>query len=261
VSGVDWNFIDLEQFVYDRGDTVVHEIAIACTCRAEDTYASIILKDGTPARIRRMDCRSCHGDGFIYRNARCIVGLITGVHPGNRRLIDAGYALPGDCTFSPALDAGVVGDLDKITFTKADTVDEGQIILRGAHTLDANRLVETDLLPQEDRLWYNSECSIWCEDQNGVIYDQNVDFTLKQNKIIWNGARGPDVGIFYTIKYTAFLEWSVYVSPMSRSDRGRSLGDRVVLKKKHIIFINEFNKATPELRTADQKAFTSRRSL
>jgi len=262
MSWPDWDFNLHESFIMARGDIVVHEKAVACPCRAEDTHASFIQKDGQPARIRRLGCQSCHGDGFIYRDARQIRGLITGINPGRRNLVDVGYSLPGDCTFSPSLRNAFISDFDKITFTQSDPVSDGQIILRGAAQLDTNQFIVTDLGANEDRLWYNVDCVIWCEDESGVVYTQNTDFTISQNKIVWlQGGKSPDVSTFYTIKYTAFLEWVAYNTPVSRVDHGRDLGQRVPLRKKHIVFINEVDKATPQKRQAEEESFTTRTKL
>lgn len=261
MSWPDWAFPIMEEFIQERGDKVVVETGIACPCRAEDTYASIVMKDGHPARIRRMDCPQCNGDGLIYRNARCVTGLITSVNPGHRHLISAGYVLPGDCTFSPSLRACHLTEQDKVTFTRAESVNEGQVILRGAHLLDTNRTIITDLKPNEDRLWYNVQKSLWCEDANGVVYTQDADFTITENRISWKDGFGPEAGTFYTIKYTAFIEWCVYDSPVLRTDRARDLGDRVLLRRKHVIFTKDIDRATPAQRQAQEQAFTTRRAI
>lgn len=251
----------MEEFIQERGDRVVVERGVACPCRSEDTYASIVLKNGHPARLRRMDCPQCSGDGMIYRGARCVIGLITSVSPGHRYLLTAGIAMPGDCVFSPSMKACDITELDKITFTRAESVNDGQVILRGAHRLDTNRTIITDLTPLEDRLWYNAEKSLWCEDTNGVVYEQYGDFNINGNKIIWEEGRGPEEGTFYTIKYTAFIEWIAYDSPTVRTDRARDLGQKVLLRRKHAIFTKDFDKATPAQRQEAEAAFTTRRAL
>lgn len=261
MSWPDWGFPLMEEFIQERGDNVIVEKGIVCPCRAEDTYASIVLKNGHPARLRRMDCPQCSGDGLIYRDARCVTGLITSVNPGHRHLISAGYALPGDCIFSPSLRACDITEMDKVTFTRAESVNEGQIILRAAHLLDTNRTIQTDLTPLEDRLWYSAEKSLWCEDTNGVVYSQGADFSITENRISWVEGRGPEEGTFYTIKYTAFLEWMVYDSPVVRTDRARDLGQKVFLRRKHAIFTKDVDKATPAQRQNAEASFTTRRSI
>lgn len=256
----DWDFQLLDDLVQQRGDEVIHEIAIACPCRIEDTYASGIKIDGRPARVRSLSCPQCHGDGFIYRDAQCITGLITGIMPGNRSLNEMGYASPGDATFSPSLESRPVEDFDKITMLTSNALNEGQVIVRNAANLSDNQMLKTDLAENEDRLWYHADCSIWCEDSAGVIYQEGSDFELDGHIIRWIGSR-PDEAQAYVLKYTAFLEWLAYAGPMERYDRHRGLGQRVQLRKKHVYFLGSSDKDTVEKRQEVEREFTTRTKI
>jgi hypothetical protein len=253
----DWDFDLLESLITDRGDEVIWETAIACPCRREDASMSFADDQGAAARIRSLSCVQCHGDGFIYRNAQLITGLLTQINAGNRRLVEAGYLLPGDCTFSPSLRGPKINDFDKITFTFSEVLDEGQVICRNAARLNENKTMPTSLAANEDRLWYNGDCGIWCEDENGVVYDSGVDYTLCGNKIQWIGNKPAD-NVYYTLKYTCFYEWIAYASPLTRIDRGRDLAQRCILRRKHVAFMNETDKATPSQRQANQLSLTGR---
>ena len=258
--GADWDFPLMDQFVQDRGDQVILETAIACPfCRKGDATASFNEKNSTEAtNLRSLNCNSCHGDGFIYRNAQLITGLLTQVNAGNRQLLDVGLAFPGDCVFSPAFGAPDLHDMDKVTLCLTDVLNEGQVIQRNAAYLSNAKVRPTSLSPQEDRLWYPSDgCAVWCEDENNVVYDADVDFRLVDNKIIWIGKKPKD-GVFYVLKYHYYPEWIVYASPLQRVDRGRDLKQRVVLRKKHVAFMNSTDKATPTMRQAEQLALTGR---
>lgn len=258
---IDWDFELLQELFDARGSSVIHETGVACTCRNEDAYAGMIEVDGAPASVRSLSCSKCQGDGYIYRNARIIRGLITAVQSGkNRQLIDAGYANPGDAIFSPDFEAGLISDFDKITFLAAVPLHEGQVILRNAANIKENKMLETDLTPDEDRLWYMADCALWCEDYNGVIYEQNVDFVLEDRKIRWMGNR-PNDKVLYTLKYIGFPEWIVYNTPMARVDRDRSLAQKVVLQKKHVAFNTGSFNDTPVKRQADQVIFTTRSKI
>lgn len=255
----DWSFELLEFLIQDRGDEVIHEIAVACPCRGEDHYASLITDQNRPARKRSLDCDQCDGNGWLYRNARVVKGLVTSVNSGNRSLIEAGYAEPGDCVFSPSLDIGIISDFDRITFTYPAPLDQGQQIMRNAANMEDNKGLNTRLQVNEDRLWYIPEQCIWCEDQNGVVYQQNLDFVFDKKIIRWIGNKPAD-GVFYTIKYTAFLEWICYSTPMTRIDRARNLGQKVLLKKVHVAFPND-EASTPSERQEKQITFTTRSKL
>lgn len=257
----DWDLNLLEELIQARGDDVILETGIACSCRRDDALAGLTTKENQPSTFRKINCTACQGDGFIYRNARCVRGLVTSVQGGpNRRLIEGGYAVPGDAVFSPSTCAGFVGDFDKVTFTYADSIGDGQVIMRGAATYgeNADRLTHTQR--DEDRLWYQAADALWCEDENQVVYTPNVDFVLEDKRITWIGAK-PAVGVFYTLKYTAYLEWIVYNTPLLRMDNNRSLLQRVLLRKKHVAFTTGSPADTPAKRKDEQESLTIRAKI
>lgn len=261
--GADWDFNLLEALIQDRGDTVIWETGLACPrCRKEDAIASFNEKNPNEAiRIREVNCPNCHGYGFIYRNATQVLGLLTQINAGNRQLIDIGLALPGDCVFSPSLAACELHDMDRVTLCVPDVLHEGQVIQRGAAHLSNARLRPTDLETTEDRLWYaGTGCAVWCEDANNEVYYADVDFQIIDNKVRWVG-NTPRDGVFYTLKYYYYPEWIVYASPLSRVDRGRSLQQRVVLRKKHVAYTSATDVATPGQRQAEQIALTGRTKI
>lgn len=258
---VDWNFQLHEDFIAGRSDEVILERGIACPCRNGDQYAALIEREGKPANQRRLSCPQCRGDGFIYRDAKKIRGLLTSINPGrDRRLIESGYAVPGDMTFSPPPSGPFLTPFDKVTLLVPQPLNEGQVIMRGAAGLEENAQFVTDLATNEDRLWYEATCSIWCEDINGVIYSEGTDFTFKNHKIVWQG-NAPDVGTLYTIKYLGYTEWVVYATPMDRVDNCRSLGQRVVLRKKHTAFMTDSANESAETRSVEEVSFTTRTKL
>jgi hypothetical protein len=254
---VDWDFALLDELIEARGDDVVVETGVACTCRNQDLYASTILRHESPASFRRMNCEKCQGDSFVYRNPRCVRGLLTGLDPGrNKALLESGYAIPGDSVFSPERHAEHIADFDKITLMVAQDLNEGQIIMRNAAHMEENAQIPTELTEDEDRLWYVADLSVWCEDEDGVIYAQDADFEFDSKKIRWIGNR-PDEGKLYSVRYTGFPEWIVYSQPFLRVDRGRSLGRKVLLRKKHVHYNSGSQAATPEERLVEAEAFTS----
>lgn len=257
----DWNFQVLEELIDARGDEVILETGVACTCRREDAIASMTTKENQPSTVRKMNCNECQGDGYLYRNARCVRGLVTSVEAGpNRKLLEGGYAVPGDAIFSPSLNAGRVSDFDRITFTHSVSVGDGQIIMRGAAQHNENQGLRIGVTVDEDRLYYMGDCAIWCEDATGGVYVQNADFVLEDKVIRWIGER-PNKGTFYTLKYTAFLEWIVYNTPFTRIDNNRSLAQKVVLKKKHVAFSTGSFADTPAKRQEEQETFTTRAKI
>ena len=258
---LDWDFDGLESLIEDRGDEVIHETGVSCTCRVDNSYGSVTEHQGRPASARKIHCPHCNGTGWIYRNSQVIRGLVTSVDTGrNRKLVEMGYAVPGDCTFSPSLTGPVISDFDRITFLYPIPTSDGQTIVRNAAHLGDNQVVSTKLSNTQDKLWYNAESSFWCEDEDGVVYTEGTDFSLDGKRINWFANRPAD-GKTYTIKYNAFLEWIVYSSPATRFDQDRSLGQRVMLRKWHVAYVNDFDFESPTSRHAEEVSFTTKTSV
>lgn len=241
--GVDFQDGLQRGLINDRGLEVIHEVGISCTCRVDDPYAST-LNDGKDSR-RDAFCERCGQDGFIYRSPRLITAMITGVKH-QRNILDAGNYHPGDAQLSTyPEDDGCgeanrrIGAFDKITATWPEPVDDGHVIVRGAGANAALQGVNTELESNEDRLWYEPANSIWCEDENDVVYEEDADFVLGPGKIIrWIGNQ-PKEGIRYSIKYNAYFEWIVWQPPGERRDRNAdNLGELIYLRKRHVIFVN-----------------------
>lgn len=255
--GADWDFNNLESLIEDRYDIVVWEKAVAEPTRRNDHYASQIEIDGK--RGNEPDLYSAYDNeiGIRYRDAQAIRGMITSLESGrNKRLLEMGYAVPGDCVFSPSLKVGPIGDFDRITMTNPVPIGSGQTIVRGAASLADNQRLDHDVASNEDRLWYFPSCTIWCEDANGVLYSEGSDFVFEGKRIQWVG-ESPSIGTSYTLKYQAYLEWIAYSTPFSRFDRSRSLGQRVMLRKKHVAMVNN-PLDTPQDREEDEIDFTTR---
>lgn len=253
----DWDMPLLEELITARGEEVIIETGMACTCRNGDHYASMIERDGKPASQRILGCPKCHGLGVAYRDGRIVRGLVTSLDPGrNKQLFESGYAIPGDAVFSPSMNASRLADFDRITAVFPEPVGDGQVIMRGAASLEENATLVTDLADNEDRLWYEAAEAIWCEDSNGVLYEQGVDYVFEAKRLIWIGNR-PDKGVLYTVKYTAYLEWIVYATPFSRIDTNRDLGQRVLIRKKHVAMVNEDPGSTAASRKEAEARFTT----
>ena len=253
-----WNFENLEGLIERRGTNVIVETGVACTCRNTDPYMDGVEPDSFIGGKRKIGCTICYGESVFYRNARKVRGLLTSVETGkNRQLMEAGYAVSGDAVFSTSLKACPISDLDKITFCVASPVSEGQVITRDSAHIDENIELFTDLDETEDRLWYNASKSIWCESESGIVFKQNSDFLFEGRKIKWISSNAPKKGERYTIKYTAFLEWIAYSSPFHRYDNFDELGQRVILRKKHVDNLAISPNNTVEFRKNQQIEFNT----
>jgi len=250
--GIDWDFSSQEGLVSERGENLIHEVGMRCTCNNEDTYAGMMEKGGiVPRRRSTFGCTICRGDGYIYRNPNKITAIITSIRQSKDR-VEAGWAMPGDCVMS-LIPGYMVSGGDLVTFMNPMPLADGQVIVRGAGSADENSARKTGLKPEEDRLWYHAEKPIWCEDEDGKVYP-NGTFRLDGSKIIhWLGG-GPAVGKRYVLKYIAYHEWIAFTPPDVRFDRNRDLGSRVGLRKRHVAFLNE----DPSLRVGECMPFSDR---
>ena len=225
--GVDYseNHKFQDGLINNRGQVVIHEFGVACTCRGGDRSDPVVGASGS------LNCSRCE-NGILFRQPRQIMGLIVGIGYG-KQLAETGFLTPGDCllSVSPNL-ADPPSDFDKITFTWPENINDGQVIVRGA---DA---VKTEALQaNEDRLHYVAAKALHVEDEDGVIYNEGPDFHFDARKLIWTN--GPEVNKRFSIKYMAYLEWIVFTSPTSRRDKDGSLGYRIGLRKKHAINLRD----------------------
>ena len=224
-TGLGVDYSDNHKFqdglINNRGQVVIQEIGVACTCRGGDRSDPVVGASG------KLNCRRCE-NGILFRQPRQIMGLIVGIGYG-RQLSEVGFLSPGDCllSVSPNL-AEPPADFDKITFTWPENINDGQVIVRGVESVNNDSLG-----PNEDRLHYVAAKALHVEDEDGVVYDEGADFYFDARKIIWTNP--PETEKRYSIKYMAYLEWIVFTSPTSRRDKDGSLGYRIGLRKKHAV--------------------------
>lgn len=244
--------------INNRGSEMLHEIAIACSkCRTEDTYDGM---SGDGKRPRSPNCDVCEG-GWLFRSPLPVVGLAVSIR-FQKNINDVAVAQPGDMQFGPEppdTECGQEGRRyglnDKFTALWSQPLDDGQTVVRGAATMHENNVLNTGIDITEDRLWYEPDASIWCEDENGVVYEQDVNFEFGPGKVIrWIGT-APLQGTRYTIKYSAFFEWIAFVKPQDRRDKGTTdLGPLVFLRMRHVAFVN----SSPVIKDEDRIDLQSR---
>lgn len=243
--GIDFQPGLQEGLVSNRGADMIHEIGIACpSCRTDDLHANM-TRDGE-SQQRRPFCSVCGGDGWLFRDPVLVRGLAVGITQ-RTEIMEWGEGQPGTMQFSIGPGFLTCGDGnrrvtrdDKFTATWDQPLNDGQTIIRGAATLDDNVRLDNNVRTDEDRLWYEPGTALWCEDENQVVYKQNVDFRLGPGRVIqWYG-NSPLVGTKYTLKYTAFFEWIVFAPPQERRDRdNRDLGPLVTLQRRHVQIAND----------------------
>lgn len=251
--GIDFTFPLQEGFINNRGESILHEVGLRCTCNTEDLHAGQTTHGAHAHRRRRkFGCQVCGGEGYIFRRPRTIVALLTSVSQ-TRQQIETGWAEPGDGILSVKPGVQVSG-MDRFTFMWPEVVPEGQVVIRGSAKVNDNLTRDTGLDTNEDLLWYNAVDAVFCEDENGLTYDAGADYILDTSKVIqWVGNK-PDKGTSYTIKYKAYLEWFAFFPPDIRRDRDRDLGQRIGIRKKHVALVND----NPFITAESRKPFCER---
>lgn len=240
---------------------MIHEIGLSCpSCMTADPAANM-LRDGQ-SQSRSPNCQKCGGNGTIYRDPVLVRGIATNIRQ-QKNVLDSGLVEPGDMQFSIGpgfVDCGQqyrkISQGDKLTATWSQPLSEGQTIVRGASTMGENLRLANNVQEDEDRLTYEPETAIWCEDENQVVYT-HPDFELGPGRVIkWVGKQ-PAIGTKYVIKYQAYFEWLVWSQPQERVDRGnRDLGSLLFLRKRHVAFIND----SPFVVDTDRVSLSSRLS-
>lgn len=202
----------IDQFTEEEGEEVLHSIGMRCFCHGAD---------GQPDP----NCMEHENGGWLYLNEQRIVGLVTDISQ-RRELMETGVFNPGDCVFSPTSE-NTISEGDKITFTWPLPFGQGDVLVRGTG-------------PSET-LYYAGVKGMVCIDQNKVFYKQDRDYRLQGKEIIWTwtgkttDGKQPAAGLRYSFKYTAYIEWLAFVPPITRISAGVDMGNKVMLRKKHLV--------------------------
>jgi len=202
----------VDQFVEEEGEQVRHMIGIRCFCHGAD---------GQPDP----NCKEHEVGGWLFLEERTITGLVTDITQ-RRELMETGVFEPGDCMFSP-LSEDTVSEGDKIIFTWSLPHGQGDPLVRSSQDYDT--------------LYYEAVKSILCYDENKVFYKQDRDFRFEGKKIVWQwtgksqDGKTPRMFTRYVVKYHAYIEWLVFVPPVTRVSAGEDIGSKVMLRKKHLM--------------------------
>lgn len=198
----------------ELGEYITHYPVIVCSCAREQA-------DGHPLPT----CQVCGGSGRAYGHGRRVRGLVAALNSADRALLASGLAMPGDMTFSPeVLPVGqlVISDYDVLRLSYGQSY-EGDSLIRGDDQLSYHpatiRQVEQHLSHSGGRVWYV----------------EGADFTIEGRRVVWAAGRGPAMGDAYAVRYDAIYDWVVYPGvTVQRVDRGTGLGQRVLLRKRHL---------------------------
>jgi len=219
------NIAAQNDFIRARGEWVHYFIGLKCPCTGAVMMTGSNLSDPNRADI---NCQACGGLGWVWQDGGQILGIVEGIMQ-QKELLLSGIAAPGDMVFTPDL-RYTLSDYDKIQLTWPEGIPfEGELITRGSGATDNAIYGIMSVGP--------NGC-ITIDPKTGVVttYALNVDFTYSGKVITWQGTHMPAMGSVYSLKYAALVDWICYAPPQPRRERGTNLGQRVVLKKKHVVF-------------------------
>ena len=202
---------DINRFVRQEGEPVLHSVGTRCWCTGRDGQLD-------------PNCEAHDVTGSVYGEPERLVGLFSDVMQ-RKELVATGLFIPGDALFSP-LSNTVVAEGDKVTLQKPVPYGSGDARVRGNG--------------DSDPLLYSAVSAMFCMDENRVRYYEKVDFIFQDKTIVWHwegkaGGAEPAFQTRYTVKYKAFIDFIAFLPPMERFSHGKDIGNKVFLRKLHII--------------------------
>ncbi len=202
------------------GDWVIWEQGLPCACRA------------APGLRLSAGCPRCEGEGFLWIAPAKLKGIVMPVH-ADRHLATMGWISPADLTFSTDVYHSI-HDFDRITLLTPLPADP-EIVVRGQSFRDCVPNLSAD----EDRLAYQAAAPIYCapHDAPERPYLHGDSYVLSGKTLRW--LKPPPTGTPIVIKYDALTEWVCFASPFETLDRGRLLGQRALLRKRHLVNLRE----------------------
>lgn len=197
----------------DRGEYVTHFPMQPCSCTGTSDK-------GQP----RPTCRVCAGTGRVYSTGRQLKGLVASINTQDKALLQAGLAMPGDMTFSPDVAPTIpLHDYDMVQLSYSFPY-EGDIIVRGTDTLRYSPAQITSVQQHNPHT-------------GQVIIYSAAEYHIDGMRLVWQSGHGPPSGTAYSVRYEAIIDWIVYPGvTLPRIDRGTGLGQRVLLRKRHLAF-------------------------
>lgn len=197
-----------------HGEALLYRRASKCPCS--------MVGDANRALL---SCAACKGIGWIYATPIPTIAIITGIR-NEKQLLDTGIAEPGDLLMGCAPGQNVfITDWDTIqmTWPQGQPYD-GETIKHGASPTDILSYDPIKVL----------EC-FTVDPDSGVItpyQGDDPDFTISGREITWNIPMAE--GTVYSIKYTTNYIWVAFVTPTDRYDMGLNIGQKVLLRKRHL---------------------------
>lgn len=212
-----------QQFFLEHADTAYWYQAQLCSCGTNP---------GAPSDVARAytTCKVCGGLGRFYPGSPTFIRGIISNAMQDREILAAGMAVSSDDLVWSAdpWSQGPISPYDLLVLSGDPHTwpFEGQVITRGSGTTD--------------NLWYTASnlVSVMSSDPTtGAVTDYTDSGVVVNGKTVdWSSATtSPSAGMTYSIKYRAQYEWVCFAPPLVRFEHSQSLGQKVILRKRHIV--------------------------
>jgi hypothetical protein len=196
-------------------------------------YKSVLCPCGnSPGSPNNINCAACGGYGILYPEPSLETTVLIPSIDQNLELMQYGLMEQGDMVVSPMPGTLHFDDFDLVIMPFLPGVPTfSETFQRGSGDTDqsAYRMVNVE--------------GAWTVDPvTGIStkFTPNQDFTFSGKTITWIGEQ-PAPGQLYSIRYGALFEWVSFNPASPRYAFGQDLGQKAVLRKRHIVLPNAPN--------------------
>jgi len=179
-------------------------------------------------------CKVCLGIGTFYASPQWVTGLVANIS-NSKMLLESGIGLPGDLIFSSQMmdDARLADqDIIKLDWDGGEAY-EGELVRRGVDGTDKfiYDAVEIQAVTQSDPDLGTLASFLEGTDYTHAANSDTIDWSLgiTNNRVI------PAAGSVYSVRYRPRFSYIVFIPPAERREKGTNLGQRVILKKRHLV--------------------------
>jgi hypothetical protein len=176
------------------------------------------------------NCTLCHGAGTRYDAPKELLGIVTDVTK-QKTLLEAGIALPGDLLLG-------LSPFEKNLLSSNDLIEMSQ--WKRGQPFEGELLERSPEGPTDTLLYRAKEIfrcfSIDPNTQTETVYQHGTDFTVSGAVVTWiDGRPQPPAESIYSINYSAVVSYHVFVPPQDRLEGAVNLGQKALLRAKHVV--------------------------
>jgi hypothetical protein len=171
---------------------------------------------------------ACRGTGHLHLMDRKFVvrAVVTSFNP-RMNLMEAGLAMPGDIVLMPLVrptSEKMIGPYDMVRMTNWE----------GGESFPGESVVVNEL-PTSLLSYHCVRVNLAYSLSGTVItpYEEGSDFTVEGHVVTWNAK--PEPGTIVSFRYHIIPEYIVMGLPTQRWQRGSSLGDRLIARRRHMV--------------------------